>query len=197
MLDLQDKKLVIRLKLNDGAAFEKLFLKYNRRLYMYCYRMVNNSMEAEEVTQSTFIKIWETRQNIDENRSFSGYIFKIAYNKIYNLIRKKINERYYKEYLEEYAETIENSTESHINFKELEDLLEYLTAKLPDKRKTIFLLSRREGLTYKEIARKLNISENTVDTQIRKVLDFFRQALRERFLTIIRIFIISIFRFFI
>ena len=103
MLDLQDKKLVTQLKTNDITAFEKLFLKYNKRLYLYCFKMISNRFEAEEVTQDTFIKIWEARQNIDENRSFSGYLFKIAHNKLFNLIRKKINERYYKEYLEEYA----------------------------------------------------------------------------------------------
>ncbi len=193
MLDLQDKRLVTLLKANDITAFEKLFLKYNKRLYVYCFKMISNRFEAEEITQDTFIKVWEARQNIDENRSFSGYIFKIAHNKLFNLIRKKINERYYKEYLEEYAETIEKSTEAYINFKELENLLDELTDKLPERRKRIFLLSRNDGLTYKEIARKLNISENTVDTQIRKVLDFFRQVLREKFLTVIRTFILIFF----
>ncbi|MBA7513984.1 RNA polymerase sigma-H factor [subsurface metagenome] len=182
MVNLQEKRLVARLKFGDGLAFEKLFLKYNQKLFNFSYKMLHSKQDAEGIVQSTFLKIWETRYKLDENHSFSGYLFKIAQNKIYNLFRTRVNERYYKEYIEEYAEVLENSLEQEIDYKELQEYYKKLVTKLPEKRKQIFLLSRNEGLTYREIALKLQISENTVDTQIRQALDYFRQSLREKFI---------------
>lgn len=185
MFDQQDQKLVVRLKTGDGEAFEKLFNKYNQKLCNFCFRILRSKQEAEGVVQNTFLKIWETRQMLNENLPFNSYIFKIAQNKVFNLLRKQINQRYYIEYLEEYTEMLENSTEKRILFNELEKTIQILMDQLPERRKEIFLLSRNEGLTYKEIADKLKISENTVDTQIRKVLDYFRQSLREKIIPVI------------
>jgi RNA polymerase sigma-70 factor (ECF subfamily) len=86
-------------------------------------------------------------------------------------------------YRKAYIEQLNNNrkfdfnTEEIIYFNDLAALLEKLINKLPPRRKEIFLLSRMDGLTYIEIAKKLDITENTVDTQIRKALDFLRQKL--------------------
>ncbi len=185
MLNLQDKRWVIRLKSGEGKAFEKLYLKYNRKLFNFGYKMLHSKQEAEGLVQDVFLKIWEKRYTLDENHSFSGYLFKIAQNKIYNIFRQRINERYYREYLEEYAESLEHSLEQRFDYKELEKFYNELISRLPEKRKRIFILSRNEGYTYREIAEKLQISENTVDTQIRKSLNFFRQSLREKFIPVL------------
>jgi len=181
MINQHDKRLVIRLKTGDGIAFEKLFKKYNQKLYNFCFRMLRSRQEAESIVQNTFLKIWENRQSLDETLSFNSYLFKIARNRVFNELRSMLNQRYYREYLAEYIETFENTTEKELNYSELDQLLKSLIAQLPERRKQIFLLSREEGLTYREIAEKLKISENTVDTQIRKALDHFRQYLREYF----------------
>jgi RNA polymerase sigma-70 factor (family 1) len=178
MHNLQDKRLISRLKAGDNEAFEQLFKKYNQKLFNFCYRMLRSKQEAEEVVQNTFLKIWENRNSLDESYSFSSFLFKITQNKVFNEFRSKLNQRYYREYIAEYAEILENDTEKSINFAELEKTIKNLLEMVPERRRQIFLLSREDGLTYKEIARKLDISENTVDTQIRKTLDFFRQNLR-------------------
>ncbi|MGD2034139.1 MAG: RNA polymerase sigma-70 factor [Bacteroidales bacterium] len=184
MINLQDKRWVGRLKAGDDTAFEKLYLKYNKKLFNFSYRLLQSRQEAEGLVQDTFMKLWEMRYKLDENYSFSGYIFKIARNKIYNIFRVRINERYYREYIQEYAEKLENNLERKLNYDELNTYYLDLISKLPERRKEIFLLSRNEGYTYREIAQRLQISENTVDTQIRKSLDFFRQSLREKYTTV-------------
>ncbi len=186
MFESPDQRLVIRLKAGDGEAFEKLFMKYNQKLCNFCYNILHSRQDAEGIVQSTFLKIWETRHLINENLPFGGYIFKIAQNKVFNLLRKQINHRYYLEYLQEYTEMLENTTEKSILYNELENIIHHLINSLPERRREIFLLSRNEGLTYKEIADRLGISENTVDTQIRKALDYFRQSLREKIVSGIR-----------
>jgi RNA polymerase sigma-70 factor (ECF subfamily) len=126
------------------------------------------------------------RSGLDESHSFNGYLFKIAQNDIYNLFRKRINEKYYQEYFLEYAEKLECSLEDKINYNELVEIIDQLIEELPDRRKIIFTFSRKEGLTYREIADKLDISENTVDTQIRKALDYIRQHLRNKYFSLTR-----------
>ena len=74
------------------------------------------------------------------------------------------------------------NTEETIYFNDLEGLIEKLINQLPPRRKEIFVLSRQQGLTYVEIAKKLDITENTVDTQLRKALDFIRPELIKLFL---------------
>jgi len=183
MPDKLVKRLVLRLKEGDSAAFEKLFCQYHQKVFNFALKMLHSKMEAEGVVQNTFVKIWENRSSLDETHSFHGYLFKIAQNDIYNHFRKRLNEKYYREYLLEYAEKLESSLEEKINLNELEVIVEEIMSNLPERRREIFLLSRNEGLTYKEIGLKLNITENTVDTQIRKALDFFRQHLRNKYLS--------------
>ena len=180
MRNLQDKRWVIRLKAGDNLAFERLFNKYNQKLFNFSYRLLRSKQEAEEIVQNTFLKIWENRFTLDENYSFSAYLFRITQNRILNEFRSRINQHYYREYLMEYAENMDNTVEKEIDFSELNKIIKMLISQLPERRKQIFLLSRNDGLTYREIADKLNISENTVDTQIRKALDYFRHCLREQ-----------------
>ena len=94
-----------------------------------------------------------------------------------NNIKKKIHERTYLNYLLSSPEDLSNSIEKNINFLELNDAIERIVDTIPEKRRIVFNLSRKEGLTYKEIAEKQNISVNTVNTQISKSLEEIRDSL--------------------
>ena len=85
------------------------------------------------------------------------------------------------DYLLSRPEDFSNSVEKNFNFLELNIELERLIKNIPEKRRRIFLLSRMEGLTYREIAEKLNISVNTVNTQISKSLEELRDRLPDKF----------------
>jgi len=170
-----DKILVFYLKQGSSWAFEQLFLRYQKKLYHFCKKIVISKEESENLVQSVFMEIWENRIGMDEEKSFSGYLFKITKNKIYNHIRKKINEKVYKEYITGNTDLHGIKDDNEYESKQLNEILENLIESLPDRRKEIFLLSRDKGLTYKAIAQLLDISENTVDTQIRNALDFLRE----------------------
>lgn len=179
MVIREDLILINHIKLGNPKAFELLFLKYHKKLYYFCFKTLKNKEESEGLVQNIFMEIWANRERIDINRSFYGYLFKIAKNKIYNHLRKSINEQVYKEYIIHRNEGSEYRTEIDIDYNEISNILEEIIGKLPPRRKQIFSLSRNEGLTYKEIGKKLNISENTVDTQIRNALDFIREKIKE------------------
>jgi RNA polymerase sigma-70 factor (ECF subfamily) len=175
----EDIILVNHLRLGNPKSFEKLFLKYHRKVYYFCYSILKNREDCEGLVQNIFSDIWENRERLDSTRSFYGYLFRIARNKIYNHLRKNLNEQVYREYIINSNNSSNNKTEADLDLSELSNIIEETISRLPPRRKEIFMLSRSEGLTYREIGKKLNISENTVDTQIRNALDLIRQELKK------------------
>lgn len=176
----EEKILVSMMKAGNSYAFEKLYFRYCKKLYNFVFGICRNREDAEGLVQLVFMKVWEKRTEIDTELSFSGYIFRIAKNSLLNKIKKKINEKVYLDYLLSRPEDLSNSVEKNINFLELNIEIERLINNIPEKRRNIFLLSRMEGLTYREIAAKLNISVNTVNTQISKSLEELRDRLPDK-----------------
>lgn len=176
----EEKLLVSMMKASNSYAFEKLYFRYCKKLYNFIFSICKNKEDSEGLVQLVFMKVWEKRTEIDPEKSFSGYIFRIAKNSLLNKIKKKINERVYMDYLLSRPEDLSNSVEKNINFLELNLEIERLIKNIPEKRRKIFLLSRMEGLTYSEIAAKLNISVNTVNTQISKSLEELRDRLQDK-----------------
>ena len=157
-------------------AFEKLYDLYKIQVFNFCYSILKSKSDTQEVLQDTFLKIWQAREQFDEIISFNGFLYRIAKNLTLNKIRKRVGEP---EYFEELREDFEilNQTENEILFHEMEEMLETAIEALPPKRQEIFKLSREQGLSNSEIANKLDISINTVKSQIRKALAFLKSYL--------------------
>ncbi|TKG89043.1 RNA polymerase sigma-70 factor [Puteibacter caeruleilacunae] len=171
--------LVEELRKGNSLAFEVLYRKYNGKLFNFVRKTIGDKEEAAEIVQYVFIKLWEKRSTIDPSQSFSGFVFKIAKNLVYNFIRKSVREASMKEAHIDSLDQLADSTFDKVEFTELEARLKACIDKLPPRRKEVFILSRKRGMTYKEIAIHLNISENTVDTQIRKALQFLKDHLED------------------
>ena len=178
-MPFSDKILIIFIKQGNTKAFRLFFDRYHKKLYHFAYSILKSREEAEEVVQEVFTKIWELRQQLDDSTSWGGYLFKATRNLSLNVLRKRINERYYAESISRNPTLEDHGTSSGIDHNELKSFYENALLEIPEKRRQVFILSREEGLSYKEIAEKLNISVNTVDTQIRRTLDFLREKLKE------------------
>ncbi len=167
-------QVIKRLAADDSKAFEVLFNQYHKKIYAFALHLVQSEYEAEEIVQNVFTAIWTQRKSIKVSGSFLSYLFGITRHKIYEYLQKKIkHEAFIKFYLEN-NKGYNFITEEEILYRELEKKVYKLIQSLPVRRRKIFTLSRLDGLSYKEIAKKLDISENTVDTQIRNALDFLR-----------------------
>jgi RNA polymerase sigma-70 factor (ECF subfamily) len=175
---IDEKNLIRRLKQDDEKAFNILFYQHHARVYNLARRFLPYKEDAEEIVQIVFLAIWENRNQIDETLSLSGYILTIARHWIYNTIRKSIYRQGYLEHLQNQNKSLEFVTEDIVLYNELNALLDKLTAELPPKRREIFRLSRNEGLSYREIARRLSITESTVNTQLTKALDYIRKNIK-------------------
>jgi len=170
-----NQELLILLREGDRVAFYNIYERYCKRLYGFVLRYIKQEADAEEIVQEVFIKIWEARTKIDVYSSFESFLFTIAYNATISLFRKRISEKKYLEHLKS-LQQIEDAPDviSEIHFNELNKKVQALLNELTPRQKEIFQLSREEGLTHEEIAKKLDISVNTVKKHIANTLAFLK-----------------------
>jgi len=174
-----DKKLIVALKANDHKAFDSLFRKYAQKLYNFSLVLIKDKFVAEEMVQVVFLKIWEKRHLIEEHYSFQSFLFTIAHHEIISWIRKTQSEQRKTLIFHTNNSLVTNETEIKIEFQNYETLAEQLIELLPEKRRLIFNLSRKEGLSNKEIAQKLSLSLKTVENQMTAALRFLRKNLEK------------------
>jgi len=174
-----EKELVKKLKEGDSFAFEVLFYKYRNKVKGFAIKMVPAQVDPDEVVQEVFVKLWLKKEAVDPEKDFQSYLFSIAKHLILDHLKSAVNRRIY--FVEEQFQQdllIDENVESTFA-EDAADKLQQLICKIPERRQKIFRMSRFEGLSYKQIAERLNISENTVDSQIRNALAFLRKEFRK------------------
>lgn len=175
----QDNLHIQRLKKGEIASFEFLYKTWSGKLYNFVMRISNgDSYLAEEMVQTAFIKVWENRQTLDDEKSFGAYLCTIAKNDLTNTYRHRMLEYLYHEYIKHDSKDGENNTEKDVEYHLLDEYISSLIERLPPARKKIYLLSRQQRLSNREIASLLNISENTVESQLTKASSFLREEVR-------------------
>lgn len=174
-----DSILIRRIKSDDHEAFREIYDRYKYRVFSFAGRYLNDKSDIEEIIQEIFVKLWKTRSRIKEDLPLYNYLFTITRNTILHKKQKQINEKKYLEYLKIYYSITTLSTQNEVQFKEAREKVDMAIRNLPPKRREIFLLNRNEGLTYREIAEKLNLSIKTVEAHIRLALQDLRKDLEE------------------
>lgn len=174
-----NKETIEKLKSGDMVAFDIIYRKYSPKLFGFIFNIIKVELDAEEIMQEVFMKIWETRDKIETYASFDSFLFTIAYNKSISLIRKKITEQKYVDFLKTLPELSEPAAIDDLQFLELNEQINSLIQKLPPRQKEVFLLSREKELTYKEIAAQLNISKNTVENHMVKAIRYLRRNISD------------------
>lgn len=182
-----ESKLIKSLKKGNLLAFNTLYKEYSPRLYGFALGYLKSKEEAEELVQEVFTKIWERRADLKENLSFKSFLFTIAFN----IIRKHFRT---KAYLSEYFRSDlfddqDLNTSREINYDLLYQYLTKLVDQLPQRRREIFIKSRFEGLSIKEISEELKISHKTTENQLSEALKFIRANLKEEYLPLVLFFI--------
>ncbi|HZL09547.1 MAG TPA: RNA polymerase sigma-70 factor [Prolixibacteraceae bacterium] len=169
-----DKKLVVRFKNGDMSAFQRIYDSFCQPLYRFALSYLKDSFEAEEIVQDVFLKVWENRLDIDIQKSFKSYLYRITVNKIFNELKHRVVKHKYEQHLLHTDQQFNESPESAIQFQELNSKLDILLTKLPDQQRTIFIMSRWKGLSNAEISEKLSLSIRTVENQIYRAAKFIK-----------------------
>ena len=159
-----DNLLIEQIRQGSEKAFKELFQLYIDRLYLWAYRITNNSDVAEDIVQDFFIRYWEKRKELLFNPSFSAYAYKSVYNASLNYLRD--NERYVYGY--EITIDLDDADVEDEDLEELKRLLSKAIGELPERCRKIFVMATIEKKKYTEIADMLGVSVNTVKVQVSK-----------------------------
>lgn len=180
MNPINETEIFGRIKKGDEKAFESLFHKYYGLLCAYGATILGDRDAAEELVQDFFVKLWEKRESISVESSVNNYLYRSVRNLCINYINhNKIKQNYARQM----SENSEIQIDEDIVFPEPDifDKIEEGINALPEKRREIFRLSRRDGLKYHQIAEKLQISVKTVETQMSLAFKSLREQLKNTF----------------
>lgn len=183
-----DSELVKALSNGDIKAFNKLFQLYGNRLFRFALGYMKSESDAEELVQDVFLKVWERRFELKDNLSFKAYIFTIAFNIIRkHFLKKALTNKYFEQ---QNIENIDISAIQTIDTLSTRKLLDHIIDQMPPRRKTVFIKSRIEGFSVKEIAQELGTSPKTVENQLGEALKYVRKHLgKENFANLVFFFL--------
>ncbi len=161
----------------DEAGLEQLFKQHYTVLVMYAYKLLRSQEEAEDAVQEVFISVWKNRETLDAGRNLKAYLFTAAYNRCVTILRKHRLPAVSIDAFIEAPFAGENEIEADIDTAELRAAIYEEIHKLPDKCREVFWLSRKEEMSYKDIAGHLNLSIKTVENHIGNALKRIRKRI--------------------
>ena len=160
----------------DHKAFERIYRMYWGRVWHFTGLYIVDEFEREEIVQKVFIRFWNSRLKLNPETNPDGLLFIITRNLIFNHHHRSLNEKAVKEAIEKDAVRAEEML-SAIEANDLGEQIDSLVESLPGRQKEAFLLSSREGLSYKEIAKKMGISEKGVERNLYLARKFLKENL--------------------
>lgn len=175
---LSDQELVALLKTGNQAAFTEIYDRYWRIMYGHVYKMLLDEEESKDVIQELFSSLWISSDRIPDQLNLSGYLYVMAKNKVLNLIRKNKFQAAYLNSLAKFINDSSTATMDELNERDLAAAIEREIQSLPPRMKQVFELSRKENLSYKEIAERLGISEETVKKQVHNSIKAIKHHLK-------------------
>ena len=185
-----DVALMLRLQEGDQAAFQEIFRKFSPRILQYARRFIASDARAEELTQDVFVQVFRFRRRYRPQSTLSTWIYTIATNVCLNELRRP--ERRLRVDLWDRRNAEEESREGpplpdpsartpeeNTSARELSRRLEAAVADLPPKQRAALLLSRVDGLAYKDVGEALGCSEGAVKALLFRATQSLKQSLKE------------------
>ena len=172
-----DQELTGLLRVGDEYAFLELYNRYKFRITGNLMKLLKSEDLVEELLQDLFLKLWDTRAQLDPEKSLRSYLFKISENMVMDVFRKAARDKR----MQVKLRSAQTETYSHIEEKIFSDqdnsLLQQAIDKLPPQRKQVFMLCKIEGKSYKEVSELLGISASTINDHLLKANRFLKQQL--------------------
>lgn len=175
--------------LTNKHEFELIFKQYYRQLCSFAFGFMKQTDDAEEIVQDVFVNLWKNKDSLHITVSLKAYLFLSVRNACLNKLKHiKIREQY-KQFNQDKLNNSFDDVQKSVESDETEQAIWKAIDKMPKERRKVFVLSRFDGLSYKEIAEKLNISTKTVENQISAALKFLRIELKKYIVILLPFFV--------
>ncbi len=166
---------IAEIREGNTAVFEQIYYQFHERLYLYVWKRTKSELLAEDVTQESFIKLWDRRQSLSLSFTLEVQLARIVRTTLIDHLRKESNQR------RAYTSLSENLSKISVDGdpllkKELEERIHVAVQNLSPECKKIFQLSREGGFSHSQIAAMLSISPKTVENQVSKALRMIRKS---------------------
>lgn len=163
---------------NNVQVFEDIYDSYSSAIYANIFKLLPKKEDAEDILQSVFLQLWESRQTLTEAQNIPGWLYTTSFYKTMEHLRSTIKIRLQQltEHTLQLAETDATSTQE-INYIKKVNLLGVAVNQLPPRKKKAFVLCKIEGKTYSEAAIILGISEDTVREYVKTAISLLKRHL--------------------
>lgn len=166
-----------RVKNGDEEAFRWIFDHYWNRIYGFAKMYLLDTFECEEVTQKVFIKLWEKRKALDEEKNVDGLLFILTRNMVFDEKRRSLDRQAVRETLQQAFMEPQDGNMGEFETADLSAYIDALVEQLPPRQHDTFILSRKKGFKNKEIAELFSITEKGVERNMTEALKFIRKNL--------------------
>lgn len=167
--------------MKQSLKIEALYQDYKDKCYGFFLKTLSNPELAMDFTQDIFLNILLNQDRLHHVDNWDQYIYTICQNRAYNHLKRAGHDKKYREFLFRYWNQPENSVRpeaiTRMDANHYRELLEHTLGQLPEQQRIIFQMSKMEGLSHLEIAKKLNISPYTVRNHLHRALNNIRSSI--------------------
>jgi RNA polymerase sigma-70 factor (ECF subfamily) len=169
--------LLTRITAGDPEAFKVLYQRYCHQLYGFLYQLTKSHSVSEDILQDTFMRIWEDRERLDGIRDFKAYVFTMVKHRALNSLKRISKEELMIRQIAHQSDMEDRSTESDVQYNELKKKIDRVVHQLPPQQRTVYQMSREQGLRQEEISDRLNVTVSTVKKHLTLSLRTIRKHL--------------------
>lgn len=165
-MTIEDKTFIEEIRSRNQQVFQLFFHEYYPRLTYFAQGYIPDRQAAEDLVQNIFVHVWEQADHLHIQTSLKAYLYQAVKNRCLNYLRDlQIQDKHQALYVQALLHVSENETEDDIY---LEDTIEKAIEQLPCKMAEIFRMKYLQGKKQREIASSLNLTENTIKTQLKR-----------------------------
>lgn len=172
-----DFDLTRLLKLGDQNAFAEIYNRYKFILHNHAWNKLKNREEARDLIQEVFSMIWDKRDTLQIGQNLSGYLYSCVHNQFLNKVVHQSVKNKYIDSIKDFSQTGTVQTDHRVRENMLKEIIDREIDELPSRMKQVFILSRRQHLSHKEIAELMGTTEQTVKKQMVYALKILRKRL--------------------
>jgi RNA polymerase sigma-19 factor, ECF subfamily len=187
-MEFHDEQIALLLSKKDVAAFEQVFKKHFKNLHAYAFAILKDEVEAEEIVQQVFFKLWDRSGHLSLSGPVAAYLYRAVHNESLNFLKHQKVKANHQLHVAYSMKNKSEQVQEKLITRELENKFRAAMNELPEQCRTVYQLSRFEDMKYREIADKLDISVKTVEKHMGKAFQLLRTKLID-FLPLLLLFL--------